>query len=81
MSGSRTKQLRREALAHGLTRTGFRNLKRAWTETPRPDRRDFSVTEFAIGQKEGDMRKLEAHLARQPRGVLERLYRRITGRK
>jgi hypothetical protein len=81
MSGSRAKKLRKEAWAHGLTRNGYRTLKREWAGTPRPEKAAFSVADVAVRLKQGDMRKLETRLKSAPREVLERLYRRVTGRK
>lgn len=80
MSGSRTKKLRKAAEGLGLQPRGWRNLKRAWTGTPRPERRRFDVVQVAHGLHLQDRARLEAYLRKLPRGKLEALYRKVTGK-
>jgi hypothetical protein len=80
MSGSRTKQLRKAADGLGLQPRGWRNLKRAWNETPRPGRRNFDVVAVASQLHALDRARLEAYLRKLPRSKLEALYRRMTGK-
>lgn len=79
MSGKRAKQLRREMLDVGgdLDSRGWRSLKAAWTRTPRPDRRRFSVLDFIGDLRIARRELLEAHLRAMPQGRLERLYDRV----
>lgn len=80
MSGSRTKQLRKAAEGLGLQPRGWRNLKRAWTGTPRPERRNFDVVAAVSRLHALDRTRLEAYLRTLPRSKLEALYRRMTGK-
>ena len=81
MSGSRTKQLRREARGLGLQPRGWRNLKRAWSRTPRPERSQFDAFEEVAILRGVDKARIEGRLRKLPREKLEALYRKVTGKK
>lgn len=81
MRGSRVAKLKREALSIGATRRGWRKLKRAWTTTPRPERRDFDAVVALFRLQWWDPAKLKAWLGKQPQHILERLHKTLTESK
>jgi hypothetical protein len=76
------KKLRAElhAAGVGLTKQGWRRLKRGWAELSRPEREQTTVHDLVEDLKAQDRQRLEARLKRLPRKQLEALHRKATER-
>jgi hypothetical protein len=82
MSGSRAKALRRamEETRIKLLPRGWRRLKRAWNETPRPERRSFDVAATVRSLRGEDESLVRKWLSSKPAGYVKALKKRILGK-